>query len=109
MAAAEAWVISGVGTTETFFVRRGGHVPCFVYCAQTLSAPSTEAIAEPIATPLWSRSSLLSTSSSPASSIARSRSEEHTSELQSQFHLVCRLLLEKKKRRTNHATHLRTP
>src|SRR5689334_23795786 len=26
----------------------------------------------------------------------RGRSEEHTSELQSQFHLVCRLLLEKK-------------
>src|SRR5438309_8636993 len=32
-----------------------------------------------------------------ASTVARS--EEHTSELQSQFHLVCRLLLEKKKRR----------
>src|SRR2546430_7948761 len=29
-----------------------------------------------------------------------SRSEEHTSELQSQSNLVCRLLLEKKKRRT---------
>src|SRR5689334_24353952 len=28
------------------------------------------------------------------------RSEEHTSELQSQFHLVCRLLLEKKKQTT---------
>src|SRR5438309_8166574 len=28
---------------------------------------------------------------------ARVRSEEHTSELQSQFHIVCRLLLEKKK------------
>src|SRR5689334_24478575 len=28
------------------------------------------------------------------------RSEEHTSELQSQFHLVCRLLLEKKKNKT---------
>src|SRR6267143_7014209 len=27
----------------------------------------------------------------------RYRSEEHTSELQSQFHIVCRLLLEKKK------------
>src|SRR5689334_24202903 len=27
---------------------------------------------------------------------AGARSEEHTSELQSQFHLVCRLLLEKK-------------
>src|SRR2546422_6349817 len=30
----------------------------------------------------------------------RLRSEEHTSELQSRLHLVCRLLLEKKKRRT---------
>src|SRR5438309_7799428 len=30
------------------------------------------------------------------------RSEEHTSELQSQFHLVCRLLLEKKKQRDRH-------
>src|SRR3989338_9595239 len=28
--------------------------------------------------------------------LCASRSEEHTSELQSQFHLVCRLLLEKK-------------
>src|SRR5689334_23829093 len=32
----------------------------------------------------------------------RGRSEEHTSELQSQFHLVCRLLLEKKKKNKNH-------
>src|SRR5438309_8650063 len=31
----------------------------------------------------------------------RLRSEEHTSELQSQFHLVCRLLLEKKKIKNN--------
>src|SRR5689334_23688542 len=30
---------------------------------------------------------------------AGGRSEEHTSELQSQFHLVCRLLLEKKKKK----------
>src|SRR5689334_24050403 len=30
--------------------------------------------------------------------LGRFRSEEHTSELQSQFHLVCRLLLEKKKK-----------
>src|SRR2546422_4829745 len=29
------------------------------------------------------------------------RSEEHTSELQSRLHLVCRLLLEKKKKRNN--------
>src|SRR2546422_6645374 len=31
------------------------------------------------------------------------RSEEHTSELQSRLHLVCRLLLEKKKKRHTHA------
>src|ERR1041385_9460878 len=46
----------------------------------------------------------------------RSRSEEHTSELQSRLHLVCRLLLEKKKQThtpptpltpytTTHTTH----
>src|SRR5207248_6955098 len=32
---------------------------------------------------------------------ARSRSEEHTSELQSPYDLVCRLLLEKKKKKKN--------
>src|SRR5689334_24849893 len=35
----------------------------------------------------------------PIQSILRPRSEEHTSELQSQFHLVCRLLLEKKNKK----------
>src|SRR5580693_9732269 len=33
----------------------------------------------------------------PAAELYGYRSEEHTSELQSQFHLVCRHLLEKKK------------
>src|SRR2546422_1818955 len=33
----------------------------------------------------------------PNSTIGPCRSEEHTSELQSRLHLVCRLLLEKKK------------
>src|SRR5258708_34122638 len=36
------------------------------------------------------------------SSIFLSRSEEHTSELQSPDHLVCRLLLEKKKNNCHH-------
>src|SRR3989449_6938321 len=35
----------------------------------------------------------------PSAVVSVSRSEEHTSELQSRLHLVCRLLLEKKKRR----------
>src|SRR2546422_6084576 len=33
----------------------------------------------------------------PKSSLSKRRSEEHTSELQSRLHLVCRLLLEKRK------------
>src|SRR5689334_24129459 len=33
------------------------------------------------------------------------RSEEHTSELQSQFHLVCRLLLEKKNKKNKNKKH----
>src|SRR5436305_4529255 len=36
----------------------------------------------------------------PENLAGRRRSEEHTSELQSRPHLVCRLLLEKKKQRT---------
>src|SRR5438309_7142361 len=36
---------------------------------------------------------------SAAANHSAERSEEHTSELQSQFHIVCRLLLEKKTRR----------
>src|SRR6266481_8129918 len=49
-------------------------------------------------------------SSARCSTAARSpvrwpwRSEEHTSELQSQFHLVCRLLLEKKKNKQDYLT-----
>src|SRR2546427_5776769 len=34
------------------------------------------------------------------------RSEEHTSELQSQSNLVCRLLLEKKKKRVSHSARM---
>src|SRR5687768_17953831 len=39
---------------------------------------------------------------------AARRSEEHTSELQSRLHLVCRLLLEKKKKntRTSNSTYI---
>src|SRR5712675_3710124 len=44
---------------------------------------------------------------SPSSTNTAPRSEEHTSELQSRLHLVCRLLLEKKhqaRRRQRHPT-----
>src|SRR3989442_9706343 len=47
---------------------------------------------------LWVRGDSPSGKSCPRSSRTLTRSEEHTSELQSRPHLVCRLLLEKKKR-----------
>src|SRR5690625_6914280 len=43
-----------------------------------------------------------------ASSLCEARSEEHTSELQSRGHLVCRLLLEKKKKTTKHMHHIKS-
>src|SRR5688572_31318773 len=39
----------------------------------------------------------------PAGRVISTRSEEHTSELQSQSNLVCRLLLEKKKKKNKNA------
>src|SRR2546430_15506585 len=41
----------------------------------------------------------LTTMGKPIASATTTRSEEHTSELQSQSNLVCRLLLEKKKKK----------
>src|SRR2546430_9712683 len=45
----------------------------------------------------------------PVSYAFRPRSEEHTSELQSQSNLVCRLLLEKKKQRHSPFSHATAP
>src|SRR3989442_3368574 len=48
-----------------------------------------------------SQSSFIQTK--PVSGLCSRRSEEHTSELQSRPHLVCRLLLEKKKMQVRHS------
>src|SRR3989475_7852507 len=72
-------------------------------------APITITTITPIATPrivsaaraLWARSdssAMPTPSSSGVTGSLLARSEEHTSELQSQSNLVCRLLLEKKKK-----------
>src|SRR2546422_10180027 len=63
----------------------------------------------PISLGSWSRRDPCSWHCSRHSSTppSASRSEEHTSELQSRLHLVCRLLLEKKKKknRPNECRH----
>src|SRR5258708_22383723 len=61
--------------------------------AATARPPSAQ-MAAAAASPLSPRSP--TTTPAPSAAKARPRSEEHTSELQSPDHLVCRLLLEKK-------------
>src|SRR5207249_6238719 len=51
--------------------------------------------------PTWSCAGTARPSPTPT---VNSRSEEHTSELQSRFDLVCRLLLEKKKNSSTHSS-----
>src|SRR4051794_41559137 len=64
---------------------------------------SRAGVAEP-AHPAWpsagARRALASRCAHLEPGVGRHRSEEHTSELQSPVHLVCRLLLEKKKKKT---------
>src|SRR5256886_7885831 len=52
----------------------------------------------PFITKTTRRTAVMSFSGSPSRAMMSARSEEHTSELQSQSNLVCRLLLEKKKK-----------
>src|SRR5256886_13382868 len=52
--------------------------------------------------PEWTKANLRPLYSGSETNVqVKRRSEEHTSELQSQSNLVCRLLLEKKKKRTD--------
>src|SRR2546422_5170102 len=54
---------------------------------------------------VWTRRSGGCAKAARAAAKYASRSEEHTSELQSRLHLVCRLLLEKKKKKNNTKRH----
>src|SRR5690625_5790184 len=74
-------------------------LPWFVYSIDDTSTPELYTLSLHDALPI-SPSSCCSTAASrrtASTSTAAGRSEEHTSELQSRGHLVCRLLLEKKK------------
>src|SRR2546422_1836875 len=66
-------------------------------CRAACSPPGWPALLLPLPRPR-SAAAYRSAQSAPA---AAARSEEHTSELQSRLHLVCRLLLEKKKKESS--------
>src|SRR2546429_7311648 len=100
-------------------IRRPPRSPLFPYPPLFRSVPDPEAVRavrlDLIATPRlqtkkpadirrafsWAKNfsaHIVSTKVDTYQSRSRDRSEEHTSELQSRLHLVCRLLLEKKKK-----------
>src|SRR2546429_5855783 len=64
----------------------------------TLSCTTFRSPSVPFPTPAESRKNTNHSGTSSCLGLAGMRSEEHTSELQSRLHLVCRLLLEKKKK-----------
>src|SRR5689334_24595026 len=93
-------------TLVLFLIRRPPRSTLFPYTTLFRSRPGSCSVSSRS----WaratapSRSRVLVIRSAPISWISTThRSEEHTSELQSQFHLVCRLLLEKKKHIYVHA------
>src|SRR2546430_13652114 len=69
----------------------------------SVSPATAAAVSASISTPVWPVTRAVASIRTPSSP----RSEEHTSELQSQSNLVCRLLLEKKKkqRSLDHPQH----
>src|SRR2546422_5478109 len=90
-------------------IRRPPRSTLFPYTTLFRSC-STAAVALSAPTPVLARASPAFSASVATLSAASAflRSEEHTSELQSRLHLVCRLLLEKKKRRFNRGKALKS-
>src|SRR5205814_10288889 len=78
---------------ERVSVARHGFVQHVVELAKLVAAKSDTRGVFPLHPEPWSAEVL----AQPLHGFERGRSEEHTSELQSLRHLVCRLLLEKKK------------
>src|SRR2546429_5298849 len=71
------------------------------HCAKVVSARSAHVYLQLLA---WGWLIAFHADASPTDRSCE-RSEEHTSELQSRLHLVCRLLLEKKKKRAVATVH----
>src|SRR5438034_2487318 len=78
-------------------IRRPPRSTLFPYTTLFRSARASPPASAPVAAPSKA-------DTGRSNRLARSRSEEHTSELQSHSDLVCRLLLEKKKKKKNKKT-----
>src|SRR5688572_33185105 len=89
-------------TTEIYTLSLHDALPIWLFVLVIVRVPAESArmvpwlISAAPELPIWAVS--------PRNTIPGLRSEEHTSELQSQSNLVCRLLLEKKKRTRTRTT-----
>src|SRR5687768_18179890 len=89
--------VAAAGTGQTRVIRRSGSGhSCSTRRTRPRRRPSERRAGVPACTACRTRGSRLVSARRGAR--RRRRSEEHTSELQSRLHLVCRLLLEKKKK-----------
>src|SRR5258708_12067300 len=77
-------------------------LPWSVSCCSRYRSTDTPSPHRPRAATSYPQTTPAAPQPTTAPTQTRPRSEEHTSELQSPDHLVCRLLLEKKKITTNH-------
>src|SRR3989442_10893472 len=89
-------------------IRRPPRSPLFPYTTLFRSSPSARSRRARCRRP-WRCTPRGSDTSLPLGVHRQGRSEEHTSEIQSRPHLVCRLLLEKKKKKdTTHTAAIKT-
>src|SRR2546422_4045805 len=72
-----------------------------LFRSDPLRRPSQRVVNEDVANPVRVPGNQAGGVGGEGHQVAIGRSEEHTSELQSRLHLVCRLLLEKKKKAIN--------
>src|SRR3712207_7511417 len=86
-------------------IRRPPRSTLFPYTTLFRSRPTTTAISSRTAAPAPSSRTWSTTRKPGGRRRDTPRSEEHTSELQSRQYLVCRLLLEKKKKQVIYYTH----
>src|SRR5687768_18597128 len=93
-----SFFFNDTATTEIYTLSLHDALPIFVFVG-TMVAVSAAANRDVL---VWEDAESLTCDES------WTRSEEHTSELQSRLHLVCRLLLEKKKKKKNKTHHNNT-
>ena len=79
--------LNDAATTEIYTLSLHDALP--IYISRTFTFRNSKQV--------WNGIPIMSSNMDTTGTIEIARSEEHTSELQSRLHLVCRLLLEKKK------------